>query len=297
MCYHLWTPMGGWIRQHIRPLGYTALSVATIFLFTACSALSFTYNHAERLLLWKIDSYFHLSNDQEGLVQGRLADLHAWHRKAELPRYADFLSHVQDRWQDGLSAEDVDWVFDTFQQLRAELAERIAAEGSSFLTTVDAKQIRYLERVVQRENRDLQAKVEMKPERRAEKRVKTAMSWLKDWLGRLTPEQEQRIVRLIKELPDSPEDHLAYRVQRQHEFVQLLQSKPKASTIAHRLQEWLATPEKNSSPAYALSVQHMREDLKRTVLAIDRTITPGQRVHASEKLQKLIRDIQALAAS
>jgi len=274
-----------------------ALGVAAAMLVAGCSALTFTYNHAERLLLWKIDRYFHLSHDQEGLVQGRLADLHVWHRKAELPRYVDFLNQVQDRWRDGLSPEEVDWIFDTFQTLRAELADHVAAEGAAFLSTVDAKQIRYLERAIQRENRDLQSEASAKPEERLAKRVRKALNWLDEWLGRLSPEQEHRIVELIRELPDNTEQKLAHRIQRQHEFMRLLESKPKPTVIEHSLRGWLATPEKYAPLAYAHSVQHMRDDLKRTVLAIDRILTPRQRAHASEKLQTLIREVQALATS
>jgi hypothetical protein len=274
-----------------------ALSVVAAVLLAGCSALTFTYNHAEGLLLWRIDRYFHLSHEQEGLLQGRLADLHLWHRKAELPRYVDFLSQVQDRWRDGLTSEEVDWTFNAFQKLRSELADHVAAEGAPFLATVDAKQIRYLERAIQRENRDLQSEASAKPERRSARRVRKALNWLDEWLGRLTPEQEQRIAQLIKEMPDNTEQRLAHRIQRQYEFMRLLESKPKPMVIAHSLQEWLATPEKNAPLAYAVSVQRMRDDLKRTVLAIDRILTPWQRIHASEKLQTLIREVQALAAS
>jgi hypothetical protein len=85
-------------------------------------------------------------------------------------------------------------------------------------------------------------------------------------------------------------------MQRQQQFLHLVQSRQKSEVIERTLQEWLATPEKNSPPAYALSVHRFRQEVKTTVLAIDRTVTPRQRTHASEKLQKLIIEIQRLAA-
>jgi hypothetical protein len=102
------------------------------------------------------------------------------------------------------------------------------------------------------------------------------------------------VTRLLKDMPDTTEDWLAYRTQRQQQFIQFLQSRPNAALIEHRLQEWLAIPEKTS---YVLSRQNLRQDVKMVILAIDRTVSPRQRTHASEKLQKLIRQLEGLAAS
>jgi hypothetical protein len=260
-------------------------------LLSACSALTLTYNHAEGLLLWKIDRYFQLSGEQEKLVKAWLADFHSWHRQTELPRYAEFLRQVQDRWRDGVSAEEIDWTFDTFAKLRAELTGRIAPAGAVLLPLVDTTQIRHLDRVLQRDNRDWQSQAAVPAEERSVKRAKTVLSWLRDWLGPLTREQERLVTRLLKDMPDSTDDWLAYRTQRQRQFIQFLQSRPNPALIEHRLQEWLVTPEKTS---YVLSRQNLRQDVKIAVLAVDRTVTPRQRTYATEKLQKLIRQLEGL---
>ena len=262
-------------------------------LLSSCSALTVTYNHAEGLLLWKIDRYFKLSSEQERLVKAWLADFHSWHRQTELPRYVEFLRQVQDRWSDGVSPEEIDWTFDTFAKLRSELTGRIAPAGAVFLPLVDATQIRHLDRVLERDHRDWQSQAAIPAEERSVKRAKTVLTWLRDWLGPLTPEQERLVTRLLKDMPDTTEDWLAYRTQRQQQFIQFLQSKPNPALIEHRLQEWMATPEKTS---YVLSRQNLRQDVKMMVLAIDRTVTPRQRTRASEKLQKLIRQLETLAA-
>lgn len=278
------------------PVKYLITCAALILVLTGCVTLSFTYNHAERLLLWRIDRYFQLSSDQDGYLKARLAELHVWHRQTELPRYSEFLRQVHDRWQDGLSPEDIDWAFDTFAKLRTSLANRIASPGGAFLVTIDAKQLKRLERVVQREHRQWQARVGATPEERSAKRAKDGVSSLRDWLGPLTKEQERLTERLIKDMADTADDWFAYRMQRQNEFVQLLQSRPKPTLIEHRIHEWFESSGKQSAQASPDSAQRWRDGVKATALAIDRTITSRQRTHASEKLLKLIREIQALAA-
>ncbi len=275
---------------------YLISCAALVVVLAGCVTLTFTYDHAERLLLWRIDRYFQLSQDQDGYLKAKLAELHVWHRHTEIPRYSEFLRQVHDRWQDGLTPEDIDWSFDTFANLRASLANRIASEGGVFLATVDAKQLKRLERVVQREHRQWQARAGATPEERSVKRAKNGISSLRDWLGPLTAEQERLTERLIKDMADTADDWLAYRMRRQDEFVRLLQSRPKPALIEHRIHEWFESPGKQSAQPSLDSAQRWRDDVKATVLMIDRTITPRQRTHASEKLQKLIREIQALAA-
>jgi len=284
------------LRRIFRTSKYIVLSIILAGLLTACGTLSITYNYAERLLLWRIDRYLQLTHEQEGHVKAKLADVHVWHRQTELPRYSDFLRQVQERWLDGIAAEEIDWTFDTFAKLRATLADYIAAPSGAFLTTIDTKQLRHLERVVQREHRQWKARAGATPEERAAKRAKSAISSLRDWLGPLTKEQERLTERLVKDMTATTEDWLTYRMQRQDEFVRLLQSRPKPVVIEHKIYEWFESARKQNAQDSPDPAQRWREDVKATILAIDRTVTPRQRGHASEKLQKLIREIQALAA-
>jgi len=275
---------------------YLICCTALLIGFTGCITLSFTYNHAERLLLWRIDRYFQLSQDQDAYLKAKLSELYVWHRQTELPRYSEFLRQVNERWQDGLTLEEIDWSFDTFAKLRGSLADRIAGPGSAFLVTVDAKQLKHLERVVQREHRQWQARAGATPEERSAKRAKNVISSLRDWLGPLTVEQERLTERLVKDMTATTDDWFTYRMKRKEEFVQLLQSRPKSAVIEHKLEEWFEPSEKPSAGQND-SIQRLRQDVKRTILTIDRTITSRQRAHASEKLQKLIGEIQSLAAS
>ena len=293
-CGMIFLPMLALVsHQRRRWIRHVVLCTVVGTLLSSCSALPLTYNHAEGLLLWKIDRYFKLTSEQERLVKAWLADFHSWHRQTELPRYAEFLRQVQARWSDGVSPEEIDWTFDTFAKLRSELTGRIPPAGAVLLPLVDTTQIRHLDRVLERDTRDWQSQAAIPAEERSVKRAKTVLTWLRDWLGPLTPEQERLVTRLLKDMPDTTEEWLAYRTQRQRQFIQFLQSKPSPALIEHRLQEWMTTPEKTS---YILSRQSLRQNVKMTVLAIDRTVTPRQRTRASEKLQKLIRQLESLAA-
>ena len=77
----------GCARPGRRALALLALSV----LVTACSLTSMAYNHATRLITWKIDEFFSLDAGQDAEVRMRLDRVLAWHRARQLPDYARFL--------------------------------------------------------------------------------------------------------------------------------------------------------------------------------------------------------------
>src|SRR6266581_7818954 len=124
-------------RQRRRWIRHALLCTVVGTLLSSCSALPLTYNHAEGLLLWKIDRYFKLSSEQERLVKAWLADFHSWHRQTELPRYVEFLRQVQDRWSDGVSPEEIDWTFDTFFFSRRRRHTRWTGDWSSDVCSSD----------------------------------------------------------------------------------------------------------------------------------------------------------------
>jgi len=264
-------------------------------LLAGCSTFSLAYNFADWILLWKIDGYFDISAEQEQFLEGRLTELHTWHRIETLPLYAAFLRRVQEQWRDGLTHDEIDGIVATYHELRADLIQRIVPHGALFLTTVDTEQIRHLEQALLKENLRLVNRVGGDPEERRARRIESTLDWLEDWLGSLTPEQEHRIIEWLGHVPDTTDQWLAYRRHRQEELVRLLQSQQHPTVVESQLRDWLATPEKGAPPDYAQSLDQMRKSLKALAWNIDRTLTPQQRTHAVQKLDQLIQELEGLA--
>src|SRR5690349_8702776 len=101
---------------------------------------TFLYRHADRLVLWKIDEYVDLTADQKVFVRTRLKDLLAQHRKGALPVYERFLMQIKERSADGLDRQEVDWMFSTYEQLRADLFGRIVPDGAVLVSSLTDQQ-------------------------------------------------------------------------------------------------------------------------------------------------------------
>ena len=265
-------------------------------LFMSCVP-TFLYRHADRLVLWKIDEYVDLTADQKKFVQERLKDLLARHRKDALPIYERFLIQLKEQSADAVNRQEIDWIFSTYQQLRADLFGRIVTDGAVVLSSLTDRQVRYMERRFQRDHEKAARRLTEDPESRLAQRASATLDWLKDWFGPCTKDQQQRIKKLSIALPDLSTVRLEYQEYWQHEFIQFLQLTRDPQALSGYLENWLLFPERSVPPDYQHATEHMTNAVKDMVLAIDRIITPQQRTHALVKLQRLIDDIHALAAS
>jgi hypothetical protein len=265
-------------------------------LLTSCVP-TFLYRHADRLVLWKIDEYVDLTADQKKFVRARLKDLLARHRKDALPLYERFLIQIKEHSADGLDRQEVDWMFATYQRLRADLFGRIVADGAVILSSLTDGQVRYMERRFQRDHEKAARRLTENADARLTQRASTTLDWLKDWVGPYTKDQQERIKQLSMALPDLLAVRLEYQEYRQHDFIHFLQSTRDPQALSDYLENWLLLPEQNDPPDYQHAIEQMTNSVKDMVLAIDRLITPQQRTHALVKLQRLIDDIHVLAAS
>ena len=278
----------------------THISVLLLCLITVLlgsCAPAFFYRHADRLVLWKIDEYVDLTSNQKGLVRARLRELLVQHRNDALPRYERFLVEIKEKITDGLDRQEVDWIFSTYQHLRADLFERIVADGGTVLSTLSDQQVRYLETKLQRDHEKAVRRLQEDPESRRSKRASTTLDWLKDWLGTLTKGQQLRIKELSMALPDMTASSTDYQRHRQQELIQVLQSTRDARLLSRYLENWLVHSERKLPAEYQHALDLMQTPVKDMVLSIDSLITTQQRAHALTKLQQLIDEVHALSAS
>ena len=283
------------LLRHRRPL-LVVLPLVLSCILTGCSTLSWTYNYADWLLYWKVDQYFDVTSSQKPLLQTHLTQLHSWHRSKEVPRYVSFLQTISHYWEDGLTRQEIDHIFQHYQDLRGRLGSRLASESAEFLVTVNSSQIQNFAQVIQQENFELLNEIGQDPNTRKVRRVESVLEWLEEWVGGFPSWQEQRIRHLIEQFPDTTEPWFQYRRQRQREFITLLRSPVDHSSVEHQIREWLTVPEKGAPLTYVEAAQQREQALKRTILTIDRMLSSQQRKYTSQRLSHLIQELDALAS-
>jgi hypothetical protein len=268
---------------------------AGLLLLAGCSILS-VYRYADWLILWQVDHYFDLTSDQRHDLARRLTPLLAQHRHEAMPQYEAVLVQVRQRIERGLTGEDLDWVYATYDRLRADLFDRITSDGGVFLASVDSRQVRTFEAALQKDNAKAARLVRTPAPERLKKRAHATINELEDWLGPLSKDQEARIRDWSLALPDTQQAWVAYRQQRQQELLTLLRQPRTPERVTRELRTILVHPDQHAPQDYQDAVRQMRAAVKTMALAIDQQVTADQRRHVLTKLQRLIDQLHDLQA-
>ena len=259
-----------------------------------CSFATTAYRNADRIIVWKLDHYFDLNRDQRHDLAQRLTPLLARHRHEALPQYETFLQEIRQRVERGLTGPDIDWAYATYDRLRTDLFERVVTDSGAFLASVETRQVRTLESALQKDNVKAARLVQTPTPERLNKRAQDTLDLVKDWLGRLTKEQQAQIREWSLTLPDVEPMWVAYQQQRRQELVTLLNQPRTPERIARELRSMFVYHDHTAPPSYQNAIRQMRENAKTVALAIDQHLTPEQRRHAVAKLQRLIDQVHAL---
>jgi uncharacterized protein DUF6279 len=272
---------------------WTWCAAGLLVLFAGCT-LTQAYRYADWIILWEVDHYFDLTSEQRHDLTLRLAPLLARHRHEAIPQYEAFLVQIRQRLEQGLASQDIDWAYATYDRLRADLFDRLVADGGVFLASVDPSQVRTFEKALQKDNDKAARLVQAPKQERLERRAQDTIDWLEDWLGSLSKDQEAQIRAWSLALPDTQQVWLAYRQQRQQKLLTLLHQPRTPERVAQELRAILVYPDQTAPQAYQDAVRQMRAAVKTMALAIDQRGTADQRHHAVTKLQRLIDQLHDL---
>ncbi|WP_447602855.1 DUF6279 family lipoprotein [Nitrospira sp. Nam80] len=269
------------------------ISLALCLLLNGC-AVSFVYRHADWLMLHKLDQYFDLTADQRKDMTGRIQAILLKHRREALPQYESFLVQVRQRVERGITGEDVEWFYASFDRLRDDLFERFVDDGGVFLASVGPAQKNTLARAMRKDNETAAKLASSSVRDRSKKQSDNTLEVVKDWTGFLTKDQRAKIVEWSQRLPDTQPMFFQYRQQRQQELLTLLERPRTPESAAQTLRAALVHQERTAPPWYLHAVQEWRDGIKDLVPKIDQTLSPSQRRYALDKLQRLIVQVRDL---
>jgi hypothetical protein len=274
------------------------ICIATLLLLLAgCSALQFTYNQADTLIAWRADSYFDFDPQQKHDFHRRLDRLLAWHRREQLPDYANFVHAAVARARHGLTRADIVWFIDGFRLRYRAIVDRGTSDAADVLAKLGNEQLRALTKQWAKDNqrfaeeRDLNAGID----RQKRARLKRTLQQITDWAGTLTRAQEQHIEKLLEAVPLI--EHLRHldRQRRQQEFLELLKLRTQRQEFQPRLHAWLLDWERGRAPEYERLSAEVFEKRIEFYLAVEKILTAEQRERAVRRLHGFGDDFKTLS--
>jgi len=174
---------------------------------------------APTLAKWQIDEYVTFTDQQQEMVDERIANVHEWHRKTQIPDYVAWLESAMVRIEplardttnlapEGttsniiLSAEELSqWRKQAFGKFEP-MFRQIASPFAEVVMTFTAEQLDEIEARLAERNQELEQEYFPKDADRAlDDRVERWGSRLEYFLGDLTEKQQARLDRRVRALP------------------------------------------------------------------------------------------------
>jgi hypothetical protein len=277
------------------------LMLIASLLLQACTAVRLGYGNADSLTRWWLDQYLDLSPEQDVLARERLARLHAWHRRTQLPDYITVLRQGQSFIAGQPKAADALVLLDSAANRSRTLAQQALPDIADFLATVKPEQIERMAAHLTEKNADFAREAQLTANESAQRkaRFQRTLERAEDWFGDFSSEQRTALRRIVDGQPAGSQFWFEERLRRQREWLDLVRQvqreRPPRARIVQLLHDYIARFDLPADPARLAQAVALRQASAELVVAILVMTSPEQRTHARLKLDDLIHDLSELS--
>ena len=261
-----------------------------------CGA-QFLYNRLDTVAWLYVKTQVSLEDLQSRQLRDSLRSFLEWHRRTELPRYADFAASLARDAARPLGRARIDRARLEIEGLWRGSVARGAPDAARFLAGLDATQRSEFFASLAEDDAEVREEFCDAPEaKRRERQFKTVVDSAEDWVGRLTPAQLELVRRGLAPLRPSGCAWVESRVQFRVDLRELVERGARDPDYAQRVARLLSNPEERWNPDYRVVFEFNRDAVITLLVELDGSLTARQRAKLSAKLTGYARDFRSLAA-
>jgi hypothetical protein len=264
-------------------------------LLSACSS-KLAYNNVDWLLYWYLDDYIELSREQKGQLDSKLDGWLAWHRNSELVEYQGHVLQLQQQIRsDTLNAEQ--WLehFDLGRKHWLRARDKISPELVAMAPQLSDEQVNSLFETLEKGNKKREKKrAKNSFEERQEDSRENIEGQIKDWVGRLSPEQKSMVARHSTQLESTFDDWMVYRRSIQNQAKIILLQRHENPSFQANLLYLIQHPEECRQQTYIDKSETNRRVFAELLENVSNSLSEKQRKKLLKRLQGLIDDLDDL---
>jgi hypothetical protein len=277
------------------------LLLAVALGMTGCSAVRIAYNQGTEVAYWWLDDYVDFDHGQSVALRQGLDGWFRWHRRSELPQYADLLARARQQVVGPATAEQACGWFNEVNARADAAIDQALPVMAEVMRGLDAPQLTHLEHKFAETNEGLADRfLQRKPDKRRKAQLERAVDRIEMLYGSLDDAQLERIAQLALDTPFDPERWLAQRRVRQQDTLQTLRrlSAEQASVTQAEAALKLLVQRARHSPDddYRAYQQRLIRFNCGFVAQVHNLTTPKQRAAAAKRLSGWEEDARVLAA-
>jgi hypothetical protein len=291
------------MNRSVRPLACLTRIIGGLVLLalTGCSALRLGYSSAPTITYWWLDGYVDINSEQAPLVREKLAAFYDWHRKTELPAYADTLAKVEPLLSGSVTPDQVCAIWPLVQDHARQFAQGLAGPVSEISPLLQAKQLRYLVRKYDKNNRKFREEwIDVTPQELYKLRFDKGEEWAEMLYGRIEETQKQIIRQNLDRSSYDPRMVYKEHLRRQSDILQVLRehSTEGKARSAHVRAEILALMERmrvSPDAEYRAYFEKITSEACADIAAVHNSTSKAQRAYAIKTLQEYQALMRSLA--
>jgi len=278
-----------------------AMMLALSVLLSGCGlALRIGYNQGASLAFRWLDSYAEFDDAQTLRIRAALDEWFVWHRRTQLPDYADLLARAQAELQGTATAERMcAWSNDLRARFDAAIEHAVPAMAE-IMPTLSAQQIASIEKRYAARNDEYRDDfLHRDPAKRKKAATQREIERAEELYGRLDDAQRAFVVRAVAESPWDGDMAYAERLRRQQDMLAIVRrlaaNRASPAEAEVEIRGYLKRIERSPHEPYRRYLARLVDYNCVYAAGLHNLTTAEQRHKAAKKLQGYEEELRALA--
>lgn len=272
-----------------------ALLLTITLALGACSRMGLAYRNLDVIIPWTLSDYLDMNGEQKGWFNERLKEHLSWHCSTQLPGYLDWLDRLQTMVETNQVTDDaLKARTQEAKQAIAQTAREITPSAIELLQGLNDQQVAEMNDAFAKDQRKRQEDY-LKPslDQQIKDRGARMDKRLNDWLGPLSPTQQQRVMAWSNALGDQNQQWIANRVHWQKQFSAAVAQR-QSPEFPQRIETLLVNRESLWTPAYRQAYANTEDQARGLLVDLMAESTPAQRERLLKKIDGVRNDFNNL---
>ncbi len=277
------------------------MMLAVSVLLSGCGlALRIGYNQGASLALRWLDSYAEFDDAQTLRVRAALDEWFVWHRRTQLPDYADLLARARAELPGSATAERMcAWSNDLRARFDTAIEHAVPAMAE-IMPTLSAQQIASIEKRYAARNDEYRDDfLHRDPAKRKKAATEREIERAEEFYGRLDDAQRAFVVRAVAESPWDGDMAYAERLRRQQDMLAIVRrlaaTRASPAEAEAEIRGYLKRIERSPQEPYRRYLARLVDYNCVYAAALHNLTTAEQRQKAAKKLKGYEEELRALA--
>jgi hypothetical protein len=286
-------------RRVVRRSIIAALGLALLAALPGCSLVKLGYGQASPLVFRWLDRYVDFDDAQSLKVRTALDETLAWHRRTQLPDYAQLLARAETEIAGDATPERMCAWAGEIRSRMTPVLQQIAPVVADVAVTLSPAQISHIEKRLAESNDEYRGDhVQRNLQRRHKAQVKREVERAEMLYGELDAAQRELVVRSVEASPQDAEVAFAERQARQRDLLTMLrrlrETNASRDEALPQVRAILAGFDQSPRESYRRHAERVLTHQCALAGALHNSASPAQRRAAAKKLAGYREDVRSL---